>query len=219
VSPSGLTVRRANEGDVDSVARLFGVCFPDSVSELFPDGLPRWPLAELLGVLLRAEPGCCHVAEDDRGIVGYCFSPSDMSRIWIRVLRSAGLRRVVWGIVRGEVPLHPRRVLALLRDKASFILSFRSFELRRTGQILSLGVSPEARGRGVGKMLLQRAIEYLDSSGAYRVKLEVRPDNLPALRLYEGFGFYPVQCTRDSRGGWVVMTLPLGDDESCSECD
>ncbi len=208
-----VVVRRSEPGDIAAMARLFEICFPESVSQLFPDGLPKWPLEELMLAMIKAEPGCGHVAEFRGEVVGYCLSPSDMTQIWVGVLRSAGLRRVLWGIVRGEVPLAVRRVLALLRDKAVFLFSFRTFSVRRTGQILSLGVDPGVRDRGVGTLLLRRAIEYLDYCGVYRVKLEVRPDNTPARRLYERFNFRPVQRTRDSRGGWVVMTRLMGDGE------
>ncbi len=55
-------------------------------------------------------------------------------------------------------------------------------------QIIQLTVSPAARRRGVGSMLLQTALDAHGSSVS-QVVLEVREDNVAALRLYEKLGF------------------------------
>ncbi|MDX9911825.1 MAG: GNAT family N-acetyltransferase [Phycisphaerales bacterium] len=59
----------------------------------------------------------------------------------------------------------------------------------RSGRIYSVGVHPDARGRGVGRALVERTIGALRDMGAKRVYLEVRAGNEPAIRLYERLGF------------------------------
>ncbi|RMF14802.1 MAG: ribosomal-protein-alanine N-acetyltransferase [Candidatus Dadabacteria bacterium] len=63
-------------------------------------------------------------------------------------------------------------------------------------QIHNLCVSPDARGRGVGRLLLKQVI-----ADAHRrqvpVFLEVRFGNLPALELYRTAGFRVVGIRRD----------------------
>lgn len=59
----------------------------------------------------------------------------------------------------------------------------------RTGHVMNLAVDPAYRGRGLGKLLLQKGLEYLRSLGARCVELEVRVGNEAAIRLYEQYGF------------------------------
>lgn len=54
---------------------------------------------------------------------------------------------------------------------------------------LGIGVVASHRGRGLGKRLLQACIDRAWSNGLARVDLEVRADNLAAIRLYEALGF------------------------------
>jgi ribosomal-protein-alanine N-acetyltransferase len=57
------------------------------------------------------------------------------------------------------------------------------------GQILDLAVSPACRGRGIGKSLVERALQTFRLQGASFVGLEVRPSNTAALHLYSRCGF------------------------------
>lgn len=56
-------------------------------------------------------------------------------------------------------------------------------------QILNIAVAPEHRGRGVGRMLLERAIIVARDKGAEALILEVRVSNLAAIGLYDRYGF------------------------------
>ncbi|MCT7655895.1 GNAT family N-acetyltransferase [Oceanimonas sp. NS1] len=67
-------------------------------------------------------------------------------------------------------------------------MSWRAGEVANEGWILSLAVAPAARGRGLGRQLLQVAVTALESQGCKRIKLTVLPDN-PALHLYQSLGF------------------------------
>ena len=60
---------------------------------------------------------------------------------------------------------------------------------RDIGHVKDLAVHPDARGRGVGRRLLERALVSLSIAGAALVKLEVRASNDPALALYRDEGF------------------------------
>jgi ribosomal protein S18 acetylase RimI-like enzyme len=61
------------------------------------------------------------------------------------------------------------------------------------GAVQNLGVTPEARGRGVGAALLAKCLRGFANAGARRAHLEVTADNAPALRLYKRFGFRPTR--------------------------
>jgi ribosomal protein S18 acetylase RimI-like enzyme len=50
-------------------------------------------------------------------------------------------------------------------------------------------VSPEARGRGIGQGLVERALDLARSAGAASVELTSRPEREAANRLYQRLGF------------------------------
>jgi [ribosomal protein S18]-alanine N-acetyltransferase len=56
-------------------------------------------------------------------------------------------------------------------------------------EILNFAVSPEARRRGIGAMLLRETLTWGGTFGAAQVILEVRASNCAALRFYERHNF------------------------------
>ncbi len=56
-------------------------------------------------------------------------------------------------------------------------------------EVLTLAVSPAARGQGRGRLLLRAAARHAQSLGALHMFLEVGIDNPSALALYSGQGF------------------------------
>ena len=80
--------------------------------------------------------------------------------------------------------------------------------------ILTLAVRPGARGKGLGRALLQAAIDKARALGAATMFLEVGADNPHALALYAGLGFAKVGARKayyDGRDA-SVLRLPLGGD-------
>ena len=59
-------------------------------------------------------------------------------------------------------------------------------------ELLSLGVVPNRRGRGIGGGLLDASVVRAYALNAARFYLEVAEDNVDALRLYEARGLVPV---------------------------
>lgn len=57
--------------------------------------------------------------------------------------------------------------------------------------LYSLTVDPAHRGRGIGRMLLERAEELAAARGLGTMQLEVRSDNDAAIRLYRASGYRP----------------------------
>lgn len=53
----------------------------------------------------------------------------------------------------------------------------------------TISVAPGHRGRGLGRLLLERLVGAAAGAGARRMHLEVRADNGPALALYESTGW------------------------------
>ena len=57
------------------------------------------------------------------------------------------------------------------------------------GYVTNVAVSPAARRRGVARALLADLAAYGAANGLYRITLEVREGNTPAIALYEGAGY------------------------------
>jgi [ribosomal protein S18]-alanine N-acetyltransferase len=75
-------------------------------------------------------------------------------------------------------------------------------------EILTLAVTPAARGRGLGRALLQAATDHVAALGAQSIFLEVGTDNPAALALYAGMGFVPV----GRRKGYYVSSADGAED-------
>ncbi|MEC8558655.1 MAG: GNAT family N-acetyltransferase [Planctomycetota bacterium] len=59
----------------------------------------------------------------------------------------------------------------------------------RTAELVYLGIVPEARGRGLGRMLLARSLSVIAENTVKKVVLAVDESNAPALDMYRGAGF------------------------------
>ncbi len=86
-------------------------------------------------------------------------------------------------------------------------------------EILTLAVKPGARGRGLGRALMQAAAGRAVALGAQSLFLEVGTDNPAAMALYTGLGFARVGARKGyyesgSQGDALVFkaALPLGGD-------
>lgn len=58
--------------------------------------------------------------------------------------------------------------------------------------ITNVAVLPEYRNRGIASMLINKMVEICKCSEIQNMTLEVRQSNLPAINLYEKFGFISV---------------------------
>ena len=59
-------------------------------------------------------------------------------------------------------------------------------------EVMSVAVSAEYRGRGIGTKLFGELLKLCKERGANDVTLEVRPSNVAAIKIYESFGLKSV---------------------------
>ena len=71
------------------------------------------------------------------------------------------------------------------------MIGFSSFRGKPLINIHDIAVRPEARGKGVGRKLLNAVEEEARNLGCGKVTLEVRSDNTRAQGLYQSVGFKP----------------------------
>ncbi|MEM7284166.1 MAG: GNAT family N-acetyltransferase, partial [Pseudomonadota bacterium] len=72
---------------------------------------------------------------------------------------------------------------------ANCLRSFSTFKAAPVLNIHDFAVSPLARGRGIGQLLLKEIERIAKDQGCYKVTLEVLSENHPAKNLYKKFGF------------------------------
>ncbi|CAM4429571.1 MAG: Mycothiol acetyltransferase [Legionella sp.] len=82
---------------------------------------------------------------------------------------------------------------------------------------LGIGVLAAYRGQGIGKKLMQAAIQQAEQKGLTRIELTVREQNLPAIAMYEKFGFEKEGVHKNAvriemkYENHIFMALLLGD--------
>jgi GNAT superfamily N-acetyltransferase len=88
-------------------------------------------------------------------------------------------------------------------------------KIETLARLMHVVVGPEARGRGVGGALMREMAARAKAAGCARWTLNVRPDNVPALRLYERHGMHRGQPWWSMEIAWDdVARLPAGDVET-----
>jgi ribosomal-protein-alanine N-acetyltransferase len=84
--------------------------------------------------------------------------------------------------------------------------------LAETAQILTVGVLPFARRRGIGRLMVRALVGRARARRAEEVLLEVRVDNDAAKELYQSEGFLPLGLRRGyyEQGQVDALTMRLG---------
>jgi ribosomal-protein-alanine N-acetyltransferase len=78
--------------------------------------------------------------------------------------------------------------------------------------ILTVGVVPEHRGKGIAKALIALITDWADAQGSTAMMLEVKTDNSEAIGLYEALGYLRLNVRKDYFGPGLdaqVMRLEL----------
>ena len=80
-------------------------------------------------------------------------------------------------------------------------------------EVIDIGVLSEYRKRGIGKGLFEAVFQYMRENGVGALNLEVREDNIPAIRLYEKLGFEKVGVRKkyyDNKIDAILYTKKTG---------
>ena len=57
------------------------------------------------------------------------------------------------------------------------------------GELMRIAVHGACRGRGYGRLLMERLLKEAEEENVEDITLEVRASNAPAIALYEAYGF------------------------------
>ena len=108
---------------------------------------------------------------------------------------------------RWETEWMPATFLVTHRDETVGYGVVRA--LGDTGHVVHVVTDRAWRGRGVGRAILREAAERLRASGCTRWALNVRPDNAPAIALYERMGMRVAHRSTSLALAWAdVARLP-----------
>lgn len=114
--------------------------------------------------------------------------PADLDQVL--AIESAWETTPHWTRAQFEEELASEKSSFFVLERGGLILGYAVFwEVPPEAQLLTIAVSPESAGRGLGKLLLGRLIETARSGGLRKVTLEVSERNEKAVRLYARAGF------------------------------
>ena len=108
----------------------------------------------------------------------------------------------------------PTRYFVVAVDEAQSIIGYAGvFAPGQTeADILTVGVVPQHRGKGVAKALMALITEWAKGQGSIAMMLEVKIDNPEAIGLYESLGYAKLNVRKDYFGAGLdaqVMRLEL----------
>lgn len=130
-----------------------------------------------------------------KGLEEYSYTHSEDVQAYLNWL----FRRDVAGIWVAE---EEGKIVGFIASDGNW---FSKREGKVVGAIHELVILPEYRNKGIGKALVQKAIEYFKSRGLDTAELWVGDKNTQALEFYKSLGFEE----KDRFNYWIRMTKPL----------
>lgn len=108
----------------------------------------------------------------------------------------------------------PTRHFVVAVDEAQSIIGYAGVFApgQAEADILTVGVVPQHRGKGVAKALMALITEWAKGQGSIAMMLEVKIDNPEAIGLYESLGYAKLNVRKDYFGAGLdaqVMRLEL----------
>ena len=86
-----------------------------------------------------------------------------------------------------------------------------------TCELVKMYLLPEGRGRGLGKLLIEKALEFAQNTGYKKVYIETMPELKKAMSVYEKFGFKYLDgpMGNTGHGGCTVWMLLENGEAEC----
>ncbi len=179
--------------------------FLKQLCAIFGRKIPVNLVIDFLILAHRIEKDGLIAACEKNEVVGFALMTRNPSRFFVRIVIS-GFFPVIAKFFKGRY-----RGISLSRSIQSileFILFFRTSagtaKNIKTGQVITMVVARNMRGKGIGANLLVKGLEYLKKY-VCAVKLEVREENLPAIGLYKKYGFVEIGRVRSRVGTSKIM--------------
>ena len=203
--PEDTVYRNAAEGDLIRIAQIFMAAFPESINHYIGHPIAPCLLADVFAICLDSEPEAFFVAVADGRVAGYIFAPAHFGRVPRTALLHGHICRMFFRWITGRYGIGIKPVGIAIKNWWQLLVEALEKELSCDARILSIAIDPEYQGRHIGSGLLLTGLNYLKSLKVMQVRLEVRPENAPAVHLYEKSGFKTRGRTHDTQGDWLIM--------------
>lgn len=176
---SRVLIRGMSFSDATVVARLHH----DRIGFGFLSSLGLGFLSTLYTGILTSGFGSCWVAELEGEVVGFVTATKDVSRLYKVVLKENR-----WRLILALLPsLASPRVWQYALETLRYPSRQKHVQLP-PAEILSIVVGDRCAGGGIGRRLIDRALEHLWSQGVTDTKVAVAA-NLPANGFYRATGW------------------------------
>ena len=178
-----ITYRLATLADIPAIAKVHLTCFPDSMWAFLGETLIRAFYSEYI-----QEQNIFVVAEEDHSLIGFCMGyerPSKARERFMQKNKKTLIRRVMIGLLTCN-----KLVYAKCLD--NFLPKSKSYEATQKGDLLSICVLPDFRGKGIADALVRHFEEILRKTNITAYSLSVYTDNIRAISFYQRQGLKPV---------------------------
>ena len=204
-----LEVGPIGRDELPAAVDIFLNAFYENVRLVYGDQPKPDAMLDVWSFAQEVEPQGFLAARQHGRVLGYALFTRSVKGMQRRALLRA--RPLVWGLraLSGRYGVRWGQLARLMWNKVLFVGASGRYRTTGDAQLLNIAVHPDARGRGVAKKLVNAGLGYLKEAGAEEVRLEVRPENAPALAAYRDTGFIERGRTRDIHGEWLVMTADL----------
>lgn len=194
---------------IDGVVEVFCLAFEESINFFTPvNEKLKGFFNEAFILLYKIFERGFVVVQEDNLVWGYIVMVDDVKKLWTGAISSGFLFKAGTRLIKGEYGLDLNTLYKIVKNKL-FYLKFEMSTIP-SAQLLSIAVHPKHHGKGIGQKLLSHGIKYIESLGIKRIKLEARPENISAVRLYQKNGFNIIGETQDLQGKWLIMVRDIG---------
>jgi ribosomal protein S18 acetylase RimI-like enzyme len=90
---------------------------------------------------------------------------------------------------------NPTSTILVAHDGEAVVGSVMAGYEGHRGYLYYVAVAPDRQGTGLGRQVVVAAEDWLEQTGAQKVRLMVRTTNTAVLGFYENLGYADVECT------------------------
>jgi ribosomal protein S18 acetylase RimI-like enzyme len=140
-------------------------------------------------------------------LIGYIVIIDDFSRFPGKLLFQSSTWKMIYKWITGQYPgVGIHWCLPASKMAWNYFTYHQPHPIANPySQVFSIAVSPEFRGKGIGKQLLENGILHWEQQPGKVLCLEVDGNNQAAIHLYQSFDFTTVGELKSPRGVVLIM--------------